>query len=188
MKVKKILLNLFFIVLALFMSYNISGAVEFAEKKDDIIKKLTKSAPKKALTKGLNLNKDLSVESAAESDSKQSEKPRVAANILFKYNSTEILPQSLTVLNEYGSALNDEKLRKARICVEGHTDSDGGADYNMALSNRRAQAVVDYLVKKCDVSRERLSIRGWGEERPIDNNSTEAGKQKNRRVEFLKLD
>jgi len=172
-----------------------AGDIKFAEKKDDIINELSKPATKKASSKGFSTIKSVSgtkdiklkPEGGGDTPAPEPEQPRVAAMILFKYNSTEILPRSVSILEEFGKALNDEKLKKSNFCVEGHTDGDGSPEYNMQLSNKRAQAIVDYLVKNCDISRERLSSRGWGKTRPIDTNETEEGKQKNRRVEFSKV-
>ncbi len=70
-----------------------------------------------------------------------------------------------------------------KIVVEGHTDAQGADDKNKELSQKRAQAVVDYLVKK-GVKAERLEAIGYGEEKPIDSNDTRAGRANNRRVEF----
>ncbi len=70
-----------------------------------------------------------------------------------------------------------------RITVEGHTDSDGDADYNLALSQQRADAVVEYLVQ-AQIAPDRLSAIGYGETRPIATNNTEEGKSRNRRIEF----
>ncbi len=69
------------------------------------------------------------------------------------------------------------------VKVQAHTDSNGDQDYNDALSNRRAQSVEDYLVER-GISRERLSSQGYGEQNPIADNATAAGRAKNRRVEL----
>jgi outer membrane protein OmpA-like peptidoglycan-associated protein len=71
-----------------------------------------------------------------------------------------------------------------KVSVEGHTDSDGTNEANLDLSQRRSQAVVDYLIGK-GVIADRLSAKGWGEEKPIAPNSTKKGKAQNRRVEFI---
>ena len=71
-----------------------------------------------------------------------------------------------------------------KIRVEGHTDSDGPDISNLKLSQARTQAVVDYLVSK-GVERSRLDPVGFGESRPISDNTTPEGKAKNRRVEFI---
>lgn len=69
--------------------------------------------------------------------------------------------------------------------LEGHTDNVGAADYNLALSKRRAQAVVDYLAENYGIDRSRLEARGYGMGRPVASNSTNEGKQANRRVEAI---
>ncbi len=76
---------------------------------------------------------------------------------------------------------------KIVIKVEGHTDSDGSASYNVGLSKRRAAAVVNYLVNKASVPASQLSSAGYGEEQPIETNDTKEGKAKNRRIEFKVL-
>jgi OmpA-OmpF porin, OOP family len=72
----------------------------------------------------------------------------------------------------------------ASIEVGGHTDTDGEADANMALSQRRAQAVVDYMVR-AGVPADRLKAVGYGETEPVASNDTDEGKAQNRRIEFL---
>jgi len=72
----------------------------------------------------------------------------------------------------------------AAIEVGGHTDADGDADANMTLSQRRAQAVVDYMVR-AGVPADRLKAVGYGETEPVASNDTEEGKAQNRRIEFL---
>jgi len=67
--------------------------------------------------------------------------------------------------------------------VSGHTDSRGDADYNQRLSQRRAQAVTNYL-RQNGITADRIVTMGYGEAQPIDTNDTSAGRQKNRRVEF----
>jgi outer membrane protein OmpA-like peptidoglycan-associated protein len=69
------------------------------------------------------------------------------------------------------------------LLIEGHTDSDGGAAYNAALSRRRAEAVRLALVER-GVPAERLSVAGYGEGRPIASNDTAVGRERNRRIEM----
>jgi outer membrane protein OmpA-like peptidoglycan-associated protein len=71
-----------------------------------------------------------------------------------------------------------------RVQVDGHTDSVGKAETNQKLSQTRAEAVVSYLVQKKGVSAKRLSAKGWGDQQPIADNGNEAGRAKNRRVDF----
>ncbi|HYP90362.1 MAG TPA: OmpA family protein, partial [Polyangiaceae bacterium] len=69
------------------------------------------------------------------------------------------------------------------IAIQGYTDSRGGAKHNIDLSKARAAAVRAYLVKH-GVPDDRLSADGFGSQRPIDDNNTDAGRARNRRVEF----
>lgn len=69
------------------------------------------------------------------------------------------------------------------INIQGHTDSTGSDAYNLALSQARAQTVLNYLVKK-GISAKRLTIQGFGERRPYDSNATPQGRANNRRVEL----
>jgi outer membrane protein OmpA-like peptidoglycan-associated protein len=70
------------------------------------------------------------------------------------------------------------------IQINGHTDSRGTDAYNQELSERRARAVVDYLVQN-GIDPGRATSRGFGSTRPVADNQTEAGRQLNRRVEFV---
>jgi outer membrane protein OmpA-like peptidoglycan-associated protein len=69
------------------------------------------------------------------------------------------------------------------VSVEGHTDNRGGKGYNKDLSKRRAASVVKWLTDK-GIDKKRLTSAGFGQEKPIDTNDTDAGRQNNRRVEF----
>jgi outer membrane protein OmpA-like peptidoglycan-associated protein len=71
-----------------------------------------------------------------------------------------------------------------RITVEGHTDSVGGDDYNMKLSENRASSVRGYLVSQ-GLDSGNVSAQGFGKTRPVADNSTAAGRQQNRRVELV---
>ena len=75
----------------------------------------------------------------------------------------------------------------AKAMVEGHTDSVGADAYNMALSDRRAKAVFDYLSSR-GVDPARLSSVGKGETAPIADNATDEGRQENRRVMLIRTD
>jgi outer membrane protein OmpA-like peptidoglycan-associated protein len=74
-----------------------------------------------------------------------------------------------------------------QVQVEGHTDDKGNDEKNLTLSQKRAEAVVEFLVEQ-GIAPERLVPLGFGETQPIDTNDTAAGRQKNRRVEFNILD
>lgn len=113
--------------------------------------------------------------------------PKAAAMIYFDFNSARIRPESHALLDEWGKALNRSELDDAMLQVGGHTDSKGSQPYNYGLSLRRAQAVADYLHKWHEISSYRLTVKAYGEDRPIENNETEQGRARNRRVEFVRV-
>jgi outer membrane protein OmpA-like peptidoglycan-associated protein len=100
--------------------------------------------------------------------------------IEFATNSDELSASTKTNLDDLGKVLN--KYDDTKILIEGHTDSTGPHDYNMALSDKRAKSVSNYL-KSLSVSENRISNVGYGPDQPIGDNATEAGRQQNRRVE-----
>lgn len=77
------------------------------------------------------------------------------------------------------------KYPKTNAIIEGHSDEVGDADRNLALSQRRAESVVDYLVANFGISKSRLAAAGYGETRPIADNTTEVGKRHNRRIKAV---
>ena len=112
---------------------------------------------------------------------------KVGAMVHFDFDSARIRPESHALLDEFVKALQSPSLSEVRMIVAGYTDSKGSDAYNQKLSQRRAQAVKDYLVRR-GISNTRLIARGFGEEFPIASNATEEGRAKNRRSEFIRAD
>jgi OOP family OmpA-OmpF porin len=108
----------------------------------------------------------------------------VTRGILFDVNKSTIKGESMGTINEIVQLMKDYSDLKFRI--EGHTDSDGDEAYNQILSEERAGAVKNILVQS-GINALRLDSKGYGESKPVDENSTPEGKANNRRVEFLKL-
>lgn len=106
-------------------------------------------------------------------------------DIRFESGGAKLLKESLTALDELANDLS--ACKHATVNVEGHTDADGDADANLALSVARAEAVVDALILR-GVAPERLYAVGYGESLPIASNETRAGKQANRRIAFSLTD
>ena len=104
--------------------------------------------------------------------------------INFDTGKAAILPNSENVLNEIVKLLKDNADLKLR--VEGHTDNQGNAAANQALSEKRAQAVVAWLSSH-GIAAARLTAKGFGQTKPVAENGTEDGRAKNRRVELAKL-
>ena len=92
------------------------------------------------------------------------------------------LPTNFGLLDEVAAVLNARTSMQVRI--EGHTDSRGGHAYNVRLSQARADSVKAYLVGK-GIGSDRMEAKGYGPDQPIDNNKTAAGRERNRRVEFM---
>ncbi|MGM0613216.1 MAG: OmpA family protein [Bacteroidota bacterium] len=105
----------------------------------------------------------------------------VLNNIFFEYDKYELLPSSKVELDRLVNLLDNNP--EMNIRIQGHTDSQGDEAYNEELSENRAKAVYDYLVKH-GISEDRLSYKGFGESRPIADNDTEEGRAQNRRTEF----
>lgn len=102
--------------------------------------------------------------------------------IQFKTNSHEIKPISNPILNNVVDVLKKNS-QYTKIDVNGHTDSTGPDEYNMTLSQKRAEEVKKYLVTK-GIDAARLSPKGFGESQPAADNTTPEGRYKNRRVDF----
>jgi outer membrane protein OmpA-like peptidoglycan-associated protein len=109
------------------------------------------------------------------------ERIEINQTIQFAFNEARILPQSFYILDE----VTDILLRNVslKIRIEGHTDEVGSPEYNLTLSEGRANAVRAYLVDH-GIPGSRLSVKGWGMARPIASNRSEDGRAKNRRVQF----
>ena len=105
----------------------------------------------------------------------------ILKNIFFDFDKATLRPESTNELQRLTKLLTDVPTLK--IEISGHTDSKGANDYNLKLSDNRAKAVVDYLIK-AGISADRLTYKGYGEEQPISTNDTEVGRQLNRRTEF----
>jgi OOP family OmpA-OmpF porin len=106
-----------------------------------------------------------------------------AKNIFFETGSAKLKTTSFKNLNEVAKILAENE--SLQLDVEGHTDNAGNAEKNQLLSENRAKAVVAYLIKK-GVEESRMTSAGFGQDQPVADNATAAGKAKNRRVE-LKL-
>jgi len=103
--------------------------------------------------------------------------------IHFDTGKADILPDSEATLSEIVKLMQQDAALKLR--VEGHTDNQGSAAANQTLSDKRAQSVVAWLTKH-GVATARLTAKGFGQTKPVADNSTEEGRAKNRRVELVK--
>lgn len=103
------------------------------------------------------------------------------SNITFDTDQAAVKPEFYPTLNSVALVL--QKFNRSLVDVAGHTDSTGSDSYNLTLSQQRAQSVSSYLISQGNDGR-RFYTQGFGESRPIADNSTEAGRAANRRVEI----
>ncbi|HSG56722.1 MAG TPA: OmpA family protein [Paracoccaceae bacterium] len=102
-------------------------------------------------------------------------------DVTFAVDSTTVSPAMRAVLDNVAQSMINYP--NSLVDVMGHTDSTGSETYNLDLSRRRAESVANYLVSR-GVSRARLETIGYGEQYPVADNTTEAGRSQNRRVEI----
>jgi len=110
------------------------------------------------------------------------DKLELREKLYFAWDQAILQPVSYPVLDEVVQALEENS--QLQVQIEGHTSSDGTADRNQKLSEQRARAVLDYLVAH-GIAGERLTFKGFSSTVPLDSNSTAAGRERNRRVEFV---
>lgn len=111
--------------------------------------------------------------------------PSVAVDIDFALNSAVLTDQAKALLKRMAAAMNSNQLASYHFLLEGHTDTTGRADYNLALSKRRAQAVLAYLTHQLDVASSRLQAVGRGEKGLLDPDHPTS--PLNRRVQVVNM-
>ena len=90
------------------------------------------------------------------------EAPSIDLEIFFDYKSAEVTPKAVAVLTPLGRALADPRLADNSFLIAGHTDAKGGADYNLELSQRRAESVRQFLIANFNVDAKKLIAKGYG--------------------------
>ena len=107
----------------------------------------------------------------------------LSGSVLFASAKSDLLPDATGKLNEVAKVLSEQD-PNAKILIEGYTDSQGGASYNMDLSQRRADSVRSYMVSH-GVASDRVTAQGFGLNSPIADNNSPEGRANNRRVEIV---
>jgi outer membrane protein OmpA-like peptidoglycan-associated protein len=105
----------------------------------------------------------------------------ILKGVHFDFDKATLRPDALTILDDAAAIM--QRYPEIKVEIAGHTDSVGTDEYNMGLSARRAQAVMDYFASK-GIDASRLSSKGYGESMPLTGNDTVAGRAENRRVEM----
>ena len=109
--------------------------------------------------------------------------PTADLEVYFDFDSAVITPAALPTLKTLGQALSDGRLSEGTFIVGGHTDGKGAADYNQRLSQRRAQAVREFLISSFPIPPAKLMAIGYGEEELKSPDEPSAGV--NRRVQII---
>jgi OOP family OmpA-OmpF porin len=107
----------------------------------------------------------------------------ISLNIEYDINKADIRPQYHDEVAKVGDFM--KKYPTTTAVIEGYTDEVGSDEYNMQLSQQRAESVVKTLVEKFGIEPSRLSAKGYGKTRPVTDNSSDAGRQKNRRIDAV---
>ena len=107
----------------------------------------------------------------------------IMRGVLFAYNKAELNDKFHEKLEKLAVIL--KRYKEFPVNIEGHTDSIGKDSYNLNLSSDRAGAVAKYLIDRCGLSSKRITALGYGESRPVADNSTKKGRVRNRRVEII---
>ena len=113
--------------------------------------------------------------------------PSINLTVNFSTGSSELTPQAVRTLDELGRALASADLSTFRFRVEGHTDTVGSATANQSLSERRAAAVVRFLISKFRISPSRLEFVGMGETAPLVPTGDQVPEPQNRRVQVINI-
>jgi outer membrane protein OmpA-like peptidoglycan-associated protein len=113
------------------------------------------------------------------------DKPKIDLEIYFDYNSAAITANAVPSLSSLGKALSSADLQGSVFMIAGHTDAKGGENYNLGLSERRAEAVRRYLMEKFNLSAEALNSVGYGKEQLKDAQHPFA--PENRRVQVVNM-
>jgi OOP family OmpA-OmpF porin len=110
---------------------------------------------------------------------------KITLNVQFDTNKSDIKPEYVDEIKKFAEFL--KRHPEVKVEIAGHTDSDGDRDKNIALSQKRADAVAEYLSTEFGIEKDRITAKGYGPDKPVASNDTEEGKNQNRRVEALLL-
>jgi outer membrane protein OmpA-like peptidoglycan-associated protein len=165
--------------------HRFQGFVDHRKKKDITpAAAFQPAAPALAKKDSVTASKPDIVVTAPRVDTTRHAKERkfVLSEVLFAHNSSRLEPASFFQLDSLAEYLTSSPTLSVKI--NGHTDNTGREPRNLKLSRDRAQAVAEYLIQR-NIDMRRISFEGFGSSRPIADNTTEGGRQKNRRVEIL---
>jgi OOP family OmpA-OmpF porin len=119
--------------------------------------------------------------------SSQPPAPEISLTVQFANGSAQLTPQAVHVLDNLGRAVSNQALIGYRFRIEGHTDTVGSREYNNALSDLRAAAVVDYLANNFHVDRSRVEAVGMGKDGLLIPTPDQTSEPRNRRVQVVNV-
>jgi outer membrane protein OmpA-like peptidoglycan-associated protein len=132
-----------------------------------------------------NKTRSLTIDERQEVAAIAKERPSIDLEIYFDYNSADIASKAVPDLMNLGRALTDPQLQGSTFLVSGHTDAKGGQEYNLQLSERRAQAVKEFLAQNFRIPNDSLVATGYGKDQL--KNQTNPFAAENRRVQVTNL-
>jgi OOP family OmpA-OmpF porin len=159
------------------------GSAQSSPSAEQIVKSLTPTSTLGA-TRGIRVGPSAA---PAQSQPPATSAPSVSLSVQFATSSAELTPEAIQILDKLGQALTDQSLATYRFRIEGHTDTVGSREYNKALSDRRAAAVVDYLANKFHVDRSRVQAVGMGEDGLLVPTQDQTPEPRNRRVQVVNI-
>jgi OOP family OmpA-OmpF porin len=118
---------------------------------------------------------------APEVEQKILERGRAKLNVEFDTGKSIVKPRYYDEIRKVTDVM--KKNPELKVVIEGHTDNVGGEQYNLNLSQKRAEAIKSVMVTKFNIEPSRIAAKGFGYSKPIASNSTKEGREKNRRVE-----
>ncbi|MDR1724971.1 MAG: OmpA family protein [Bacteroidales bacterium] len=161
------------------LTYLLPGAYYYLD--DVSLECLTCGQPKQIIRDNENPSIPITITTTKEKKQYEVGQIIILENIFFDFDKSDLLPHSYIELKHLLEIMNEYPNMK--IELSGHTDIYGSDEYNQPLSERRVKAVYDYLINN-KIDKTRLTYKGYGSQRPIATNETDAGRAKNRRVEF----
>lgn len=166
-------------------NFHINGIYQHRKKLTDLAKdRFGEDIKKQLKASGLDLAEEQNPQSQNPIQVRRTEEGISISldSILFDTDKYDLKDQAIQQLGKISEVLKSHPDREIRI--SGHTDNQGGKDYNLKLSENRAKSVLDSLVKKYKLDSNRLSYQGYGDTKPIASNKDDVGRQKNRRVDI----
>lgn len=169
------------------------SSAQSAPSPEQIIKSLTPTGTPAPMGRGIRIAPTGVSQTSAQSRAHHAPTPTgepisaISLTVQFANGSAGLTPQAVQVLDNLGRALSNPALSGYRFRVEGHTDTVGSAEYNAELSDRRANAVADYVADNFHVDRSRLEAIGMGKDGLLVPTPDQTPEPRNRRVQVINV-